>query len=207
MNSVNTLGAVSCAPRLALYPATTLTASFCNKTTASTSAYLEPVAFNTSPNTLTKPITQQSTVEPAAVSKPALEQWPWRGFAFCSDLGTIGALVKQPKLAGLGWLLATPYYLLSIFSQPKGQQRKEELMYQVTANGVFPFVEAKLGTVAGEMIFNKVKPLVSPSFNLLNMKIPLNASVAKALGGLASLLLLTPALGDPLSASITKTFK
>lgn len=127
---------------------------------------------------------------------PASRQWPWRGFAFSSDLGTIGYLVKKPQLAGLGWLTALPYYIFSIENRPKGSERKEEALYQATANGILPFAEAKIGTMAGELLhqrFAQTGKLTRP--------------MSKTLGGLTALLVLTPILGDPISRWLIKRYK
>lgn len=137
---------------------------------------------------------------------PAHRQWPWRGFAFSSDLGTLGCLVNKPQLAGLGWLIALPYYLYSVFSQSKGQKRKEEIMYQATANGLLPFVEAKAGTMAGELLYRKLAlRLIEKAPTIIFSR--LTRPMAKTFGGLTALLVLTPTLGDPISHWIIKRYK
>lgn len=137
---------------------------------------------------------------------PVHRQWPWRGFAFCSDLGTVGYLVNKPQLAALGWLLALPYYAYSIFSQPKGKKRNEEMVYQVTANGMMPFAGAKVGTLAGEALYrNAVTQLRKkyPNSQLYRLSLPLY----KTLGGLIALFALTPTVGDPLSRWIMQRYQ
>ena len=125
---------------------------------------------------------------------PLYRQWPWRGFAFCSDLGTVGYLINKPKLGLFGWALALPYYLYALFKQPKGPQRSQEFAYQATANGLLPFLEAKAGVITGGYIAKRFKPLVKPS-------------LSKLTGGLTALLALTSTVGDPLSDWMLKQYK
>lgn len=137
---------------------------------------------------------------------PAYQSWPWRGFAFCSDLGTVGYLVNKPKLGLLGWVLALPYYLFAIFKQPKGEQRKQAIFYQATANGIFPILEAKAGVEIGGLLHRHV-------MNHFIQKYPpfalrwLTQPGLKIVGGLMALLALTPTLGDPISDSILERYK
>lgn len=149
---------------------------------------------------------QYSAGTPIESKPPAYQQWPWRGFAFCSDLGTVGYLVNKPKLGIVGWALALPYYLYAIFKQPKSEQQRQELLYQATANGIFPFVEAKAGVGIGDLLHRYV---ISPVIK----KYPASALSwltqprSKIAGGLMALLALTPTVGDPISDWIFKNYK
>jgi hypothetical protein len=121
-------------------------------------------------------------------------QWPLRGLAFASDLGTVAKLVNLPKIGIAGWVIAVPYYLASIFSKDDRQQRQKELIYQTTANGVFPFLEAKAGVhLAGKLSQNKSIQAFLPI--LLKQK----PQYLQLLSGLLFVALLTPLIGDPLS--------
>ncbi len=138
---------------------------------------------------------QETSSKPATdTARPVYRQWPWRGFAFCSDLGTVGYLINKPKLGLLGWALAMPYYLYALLKQPKGPQRNQELAYQATANGLLPFLEAKTGVITGGYMAKRLNPLVNPSFSKLT-------------GGLTALLALTPTVGDPFSNWVLKQYK
>jgi hypothetical protein len=137
---------------------------------------------------------------------PGYRQWPWRGFAFCSDLGTVGYLANKPKLGILGWILATPYYVLTLFKQPPGKERRQELIYQATANGFFPFVEAKTGVMLGGLLHQHVFiPFINK--NSVSALSRLTLPPSKIAGGLTTLLTLTPTVGDPLSHWIIKQYK
>lgn len=141
------------------------------------------------------PLSCQTSAD--SLAKGFYRQWPWRLFAFASDLGTVGYLVNKPALGLLGWMIALPYYGVSILRQPNRAERRDELLYQATANGLFPLVEAKAGAVAGEWLFNKTGAWVqkhSPISALTRLTSP----VYKALGSLGAMLALTPLLGDPL---------
>ncbi len=127
--------------------------------------------------------------------EPAYRQWPWRGFAFCSDLGSIGYLLKNPRLARWGWALALPYYAYALIHQPSRAKRQEELIYQATANGVFPFLAAKGGVQAGQAVHQAV----SSHWKEVLLKHGLSAPRFQLVGALLALLLLTPGVGDPLS--------
>lgn len=125
-------------------------------------------------------------------------KWPWRILPFASDLGTIGYLMNRPKLGLAGWVIATPYYLYAIMRRPNRKKRNEEVLYQSTANGIFPAIEAKLGVIAGGLLHDQLNP------NLLQ-KYPgsaltrLSNTAYKLVGGILALVALTPSLGDPLS--------
>jgi hypothetical protein len=127
-------------------------------------------------------------------TKEIYHQWPIRGFAFASDLGTIAKLANIPKLGIAGWIIAAPYYLASILGQDNKQKRQNELIYQVTANGLFPFVEAKAGVhFAGKLSQN-------PLFKSLLPKIAtIKPEYLQLFSGLLFVGLLTPLVGDPLS--------
>ena len=141
------------------------------------------------------------SLQPLQVDTPAYRQWPWRGFAFCSDLGTVGYLLNKPKFGILGWALALPYYLYALACQPTGQQRNQELLYQSTANGVLPFLEAKAGVAAGGMLaIQAIKKNSMPVFGLLTH------SMIKVMGGIIALLALTPVLGDPISNWVVRQY-
>jgi hypothetical protein len=128
---------------------------------------------------------------------PRYRQWPYRGFAFASDLGLVGYLLKQPIMGTIGWLIALPYYAYALLQQKNPKDRKEEALFQATANGIFPFIEAKLGVTAGDWISKKPPQNAKkyPSSVLPRLPRP----VYKGIGGLLALLVLTPTLGDPLS--------
>lgn len=161
-----------------------------------------PMASNSHPNTCD----QVQSVTTGNSEVPAHRQWPWRSFAFCSDLGTVGYLVNKPKLGLLGWVLALPYYLYALFKQPKGEQRKQEFIYQTTANGIFPFTEAKLGVVIGDLIDQHlITPLIKkyPTSAFSRLTQPMS----KIAGGLIALLALTPTMGDPVSHWIMQKYK
>lgn len=71
-----------------------------------------------------------SLIEAQAISKKEdYRQWPLRGLAFTSDLGTVGYLVKQPWLGLIGWMLALPYYVYALWRQPDSKSHKEEVVY------------------------------------------------------------------------------
>jgi hypothetical protein len=130
-----------------------------------------------------------------------LHQWPWRGLAFASDLGIIAHLLKQPKLAGLGWLVAAPYYAVCIGARPNASQRKEEAVYQLSANGVFPFLCAKVGAKLGDGLGVRFLKKIGGSARSFS---PL---WGKGIGGLLGLAFLTPTVGDPLSQTLISTLK
>lgn len=129
---------------------------------------------------------------------PLSHRWPFRGLAFASDLGTVSYLVNQPRLGHIGWLLSLPYYAVSILKAPSGNKRHEEILYQATANGLFPYAEAKLGMLAGEQVSHQVQSFLKKHAPASQLR-KLAPSVYKLLGGLGALILLTPRLGDPLS--------
>lgn len=146
------------------------------------------------------------TPTPETCEIPKHQQWPWRSFAFFSDLGTEGYLVNKPQLAGIGWLIALSYYIYAIFSQPKGKKRNEEVVYQATANGIMPFAEAKAAVLAGEYIQKKLAvPFQKRNKVSLFKWVSLPAS--KVTGGLMALLALTPGVGDPVSKRIIKVYQ
>jgi hypothetical protein len=128
-------------------------------------------------------------------------QWPWRLFPFASDLGTVGCLLNRPKLGILGWMIATPYYLYAFLKQPDARQRKDETLYQATANGIFPLIEAKIGVKLGEVLYH----LASKS-SMLSVE-TVKQSHCKLLGGLLALITLTPTLGDPVSHQICRKYQ
>ena len=149
----------------------------------------------------------QYSAETRTDSKPpTYQQWPLRGFAFCSDLGTVGYLVNKPKIGIVGWALALPYYLYAVFKQPKGEQQRQELLYQATANGIFPFVEAKAGVGMGDLLYRHVISPVSQKYPHLALSC-LTQPRSKIAGGLMALLALTPTVGDPISDWILKNYK
>jgi hypothetical protein len=121
-------------------------------------------------------------------------QWPLRGFAFASDLGTVAKLANVPKLGMAGWAIAAPYYLASILGQKNKQQRENELIYQATANGLFPFLEAKAGVHLGGKLSQ------TPLFQSFFPKIAkIKPQYLQLLSGLLFVGLLTPFVGDPFS--------
>jgi len=138
----------------------------------------------------------------ASLDTQTQRQWPWRIFPFASDLGTVGCLLKRPKLGLLGWAIAAPYYLVSILKQPNGQQRKNEALYQATANGVFPFLAAKTGAKFGEALYRLLK---AHSLNAVNVLWKQNR--LKLLGGLLGLVVLTPTVGDPISRQLCQKYQ
>ena len=152
-------------------------------------------------------VSQSRTTTPASPSLPSqntsateantpvYRQWPWRGFAFCSDLGTIGYLLKKPRLARWGWALALPYYAYALIHQPTKAKRQEELLYQATANGLFPFLAAKAGVQAGD----SAHQALSAPWRQALLKQGLSAPRVKLVGALLAVLLLTPGVGDPIS--------
>jgi hypothetical protein len=149
---------------------------------------------------------QNSPLTPAEVESPKYRQWPWRAFAFCSDLGTVGYLANKPRLGLLGWAFALPYYLYALIQAPQGQQRLQEMLYQATANGIFPFAEAKAGVMAAGLLYQClivpfVKKYPLSPFNRLTLP------ASKIAGGLTALFALTPKVGDPLSDWLSNTYK
>lgn len=128
-------------------------------------------------------------------------EWPWRGFGFASDLGTLGALMGKPKIGVVGWLIALPYYAYSILSKPKGKARQEEALYQATANGIFPTAALTIGTRTGGALSQLTQKYS------LNQSRPIPTNVYKAGMGLLSLAVLTKTLGDPLSQKMLDSFQ
>ena len=149
---------------------------------------------------------QNSPLTPAEIENPKYRQWPWRAFAFCCDLGTVGYLANKPKLGLLGWALALPYYLYALIQASKGRQRHQEMLYQVTANGIFPFAEAKVGVIAGGLLYQRlIAPFITKYPHLYFSRLTLPAS--KIAGGLTALFTLTPKVGDPLSNWLSNKYK
>lgn len=123
-------------------------------------------------------------------------QFPYRLLAFTSDLGTIAHLIKRPKLSWLGWSISAPYYAWAVVRQPAGQKRREELLYQATANGLFPYMWATLGTkMAKTALFH---------FPPIRQRIPQSRHPFFQFAAvLTAVLCLTPTLGDYFSKFIT----
>lgn len=134
----------------------------------------------------------------APAKTPTHRQWPMRGLAFASDLGLVGYLVKQPILGSIGWLIALPYYAYALLKQPDKQSRKEEFLFQVTANGLLPLAEAKAGIMTGNLGYQKLSALLVQKYPTSVLS-KLTQPMYKAIGGLLALLVLTPTLGDPIS--------
>ncbi len=145
-----------------------------------------------------------------ASRQPAWDKWPWRGLAFCSDLGTIGYLIHKPKLGALGWAIAAPYYLFALTQAPRGRARQEEALYQSTANGLFPLMEAKLGVVAGQVIHSTIQKCVSTSPSKFAqsrlLSLLRSSTFAKITGGVLAVTTLTTTVGDRLSNKIVQFF-
>src|SRR6478609_3470023 len=123
--------------------------------------------------------------------KQPCRQWPWRIFAFLSDLGTIGVLIKKRWMGTLGWSLALPYYAYALIHQPDSKSRKEEVLYQLTANGILPFMAAKVGITLGDKAYQQFGNKLSKRYphTFINK---LTHPMVKGLGGLLALLVLTP---------------
>ena|GEM_PF-4660547 len=138
--------------------------------------------------------------------KQPCRQWPWRIFAFLSDLGTIGCLLKKRWMGALGWSLALPYYAYALIHQPDSKSRKEEALYQVTANGIFPFMAAKIGITLGDRTYQKIGKSVAKNYPHTFFT-ELTHPMYKGIGGLLALLALTPTLNDPLSHKIVQWAK
>jgi hypothetical protein len=136
---------------------------------------------------------EQTLMESDKPVEDKLHQWPWRGFAFASDLGILAQLLRKPKLAGVGWLIALPYYGYSLVSKPSKEKRIEEAVYQLTANGLCPLIEVKLGIIVGKLVGVKFPKIALP--------------VWKGAGGLLALAVLTPAVGDPVSSQIVQKYQ
>lgn len=135
-------------------------------------------------------------------SRPnVFHQWPWRTLAFASDLGIIAQILKKPKFAGLGWLVALPYYGASIASRPSTAQRQEEGIYQLTANGLFPILEAHLGIKLGALLRGKLATKIPGRITQFPQP------VCKGLSALLGLMTLTPLLGDRISDKIIEFFR
>jgi len=149
---------------------------------------------------------QSQDTEPHVARIPYRE-WPWRTFAFCSDLGTVGYLTNMPKLGIVGWLLALPYYGAAILTQPNGKKRKEEILYQATGNGIFPFLEAKAGVKAGGWLYGYLQNAAVAKKCSIPILNKLTQSMAKIGGSLIALFTLTPAIGDPISQWVVKQYK
>ena len=141
-----------------------------------------------------------------ASQKEDYRQWPWRGLAFASDLGTVGYLVKQHWLGLIGWLLALPYYAYALWRQPDSKNRKEEAVYQATANGFLPFMAAKVGTMIGELAHRKITVFLAEKYPTSGLN-KLTCPMYKVIGGLATLLVLTPSVDDPISNWIMSQYK
>lgn len=172
--------------------------SLCLDAYGSQSLYWPPPLTLSNSPPKTEPIGQREPME------KALHQFPYRSFAFASDLGTVAHIVKQPKLAGIGWMIAAPYYLYSILAQPNKEKREQETVYQLTANGIFPLLEAKLGAIAGQQAgLHLLSSLPEKTFSWLHKARP---ATWKGLGSLVALVTLTPTLGDPLSKKILNKF-
>lgn len=124
---------------------------------------------------------------------PVHRQWPWRALAFSSDFGILAHMIDKPKWGMFGWLVAVPYYLYGLAIQPNAEARKEEAIYQATANGILPFLHIKLGTVLGSKLGQKLSPRLAWPFKLL--------------GGVAALAALTPTVGDPIGEHLIETFR
>jgi len=107
----------------------------------------------------------------------------------------------------VGWLLALPYYGYALLTQPNGKKRKEEIMYQATGNGIFPFLEAKAGVKAGGWLYDYLQNAEGAKKYSIPILKKLTQPMAKIGGGLIALLTLTPAVGDPVSQWIVKQFK
>lgn len=138
--------------------------------------------------------------------KQPCRQWPWRIFAFLSDLGTIGCLLQKRWMGVLGWSLALPYYAYALIHQPDSKSRKEEALYQVTANGIFPFMAAKVGIILGDKAYQSIgKNWTKSSPHTFLSK--LTHPMVKGIGGLLALLVLTPTVNDPISHKIVKWAK
>lgn len=127
-------------------------------------------------------------------------RFPQRLFAFSSDLGLLSVFLKLPVLAWIGWLIALPYYAYSLIRQPDKRSQKEEALYQVTANGIFPLVEAKLGVMAGKKLSEFAK---HPNSLLPKASQP----AYKAVCGIFALLILTPNVGDKLGNKIVSHYQ
>ena len=127
-------------------------------------------------------------------------QWPWRLIAFASDLGSIGYLLKKPALGIIGGLIALPYYAYSIARKKTPTEKKDEFLYQATANGIFPLLEAKLGICLGRFI--------NGFFKQANIKTLAKATpnTWKIAGGIISVTALTPTIGDPLARKLLNPF-
>jgi hypothetical protein len=146
------------------------------------------------------------TVNQPENSRLSHRKWPWRILAFSSDLGTVGYLVKLPQLGLVGWLLALPYYVLAVARQPNVQSQKEELLYQSTANGLFPLIEAKLGILAADNLHKGFAPRLTRQ-GISGLNSLASRSVWKMLGSLIALATLTPTLGDRISHWLLKQYR
>jgi hypothetical protein len=138
--------------------------------------------------------------------KQPCRQWPWRIFAFLSDLGTIGVLIKKRWMGALGWSLAIPYYAYALIHQPDSKSRKEEALYQVTANGILPFMAAKAGITLGDKVYQQFGTKLANHYPHTFLS-KLSHPMYKGIGGLLALLVLTPTVNDPLSHKFIKTVK
>lgn len=142
------------------------------------------------------------SVVPEQEARPISRQWPWRALAFLSDLGTLGYLIQQPKLGGWGWLAALPYYYASLFSQPAGPQRNEELIFQATANGLFPLIAAKIG-ISFVHVLERLT-VIPPKWLAHSQK---TLPLAKITGGIVAMAVLTMTVGDPITQWILTHYK
>lgn len=120
-------------------------------------------------------------------------QWPWRLFAFASDLGIVANMAHLPRLAWVGWLIALPYFGYGAGKQPNASALKEELFHQSVANLAFPAVFAKLGVLAGKALGRKWLPKVPVAIPSLTV-------------GLATVAALIPLVGDPVTHHLQEKF-
>jgi hypothetical protein len=139
----------------------------------------------------------------------SMHRWPWRGLGFASDLGTLGYLLKiknlGPVFGVLGWAVSLPYYAYSVISKPNEREKKKEALFQVTANGIFPFLLLKMGIKLGEKLHKKVSPLPAAERSCLSY-LKTAPSAWKLLVGLGVLAIGTPFVGDPLGKLLVGKF-
>lgn len=113
-------------------------------------------------------------------------QWPWRGFAFLSDASILLGLMGIKGPAKQLGLVSIPYYLYAIARPQSSESRLNEILYQLTANGLFPFLNVSFGMKMGPFL-QKIAPIFKKQ------------ALAEMAGGLMGLLILTPLVGDPAS--------
>jgi hypothetical protein len=125
-------------------------------------------------------------------------QWPWRAFAFASDAGFIAYASGARRWAHLAWILSLPYYAVALAQAPNAKALKREALFQVTANGVLPFVAAHVGVFWAKLSWPSAKHALGRFKNVSQRRV--NTAKITWLAGVSSAILmgLTVSVNDPL---------